>query len=477
MGTDLVPSKIEVDDLSFSTRFGTKIGDDYRQAVEVMMVFPEYALLKYRQVLEQLSAALCKLHKIPTDHYDSLHVQINELCHQGRIDDKLKSKFHELRIMTNRAVHKTPISEGDLEQYQVQEYKQEFISERNKQNKEVQEKAIHGRALLFEILKACSADFRYIKLNETLYMANLEHLELRQLVFNALNSQRAHEKFLGGKAIEKILSDQEAKSGTFIASYADISHRKSQLKIASSFYRAAIEIDAELDDLDTGILLDNAKVEQYQLSRSKAEYLFHFADIAVNEDLGEELYKEGFAALEVAVKKSFTPAIALLGAKHYFDENYSNALNLLITAFQSDNALAARFLFYYYSEGKACNKDPFLAKKYIEKACELDCTDSMLNLAMDYSNGNTFGKNIEKAKYWMNLAAEKGNLRAKLGYDLFFGNSVQKITTAFTDNLMKALDEANEGLKSKPLLVGQKLGVNEPCHCGSGKKYKKCCRN
>ena len=26
-----------------------------------------------------------------------------------------------------------------------------------------------------------------------------------------------------------------------------------------------------------------------------------------------------------------------------------------------------------------------------------------------------------------------------------------------------------------PLVVGDKVGRNDPCPCGSGKKYKKCC--
>ena len=32
-----------------------------------------------------------------------------------------------------------------------------------------------------------------------------------------------------------------------------------------------------------------------------------------------------------------------------------------------------------------------------------------------------------------------------------------------------------EGAKQKPVVAGQKVGRNEPCPCGSGKKYKKCC--
>ena len=31
--------------------------------------------------------------------------------------------------------------------------------------------------------------------------------------------------------------------------------------------------------------------------------------------------------------------------------------------------------------------------------------------------------------------------------------------------------------KPKPIVIEEKIGRNNPCHCGSGKKYKKCCMN
>ena len=34
---------------------------------------------------------------------------------------------------------------------------------------------------------------------------------------------------------------------------------------------------------------------------------------------------------------------------------------------------------------------------------------------------------------------------------------------------------ATDGFNPKPLVKGKKIGRNEPCPCGSGKKYKKCC--
>jgi uncharacterized protein len=32
-------------------------------------------------------------------------------------------------------------------------------------------------------------------------------------------------------------------------------------------------------------------------------------------------------------------------------------------------------------------------------------------------------------------------------------------------------------IESKPVVVGPKVGRNDPCPCGSGKKYKRCCLN
>jgi preprotein translocase subunit SecA len=36
-------------------------------------------------------------------------------------------------------------------------------------------------------------------------------------------------------------------------------------------------------------------------------------------------------------------------------------------------------------------------------------------------------------------------------------------------------ERADERPKAKPIRVGEKVGRNDPCPCGSGKKYKKCC--
>ena len=35
-------------------------------------------------------------------------------------------------------------------------------------------------------------------------------------------------------------------------------------------------------------------------------------------------------------------------------------------------------------------------------------------------------------------------------------------------------DPSSPGVKQEPVKVGPKIGRNDPCPCGSGKKYKQC---
>jgi preprotein translocase subunit SecA len=49
-------------------------------------------------------------------------------------------------------------------------------------------------------------------------------------------------------------------------------------------------------------------------------------------------------------------------------------------------------------------------------------------------------------------------------------------TTAAAAKASDMVNEANEAVsKAKPVRVGPKVGRNDPCPCGSGKKYKQCC--
>ena len=46
---------------------------------------------------------------------------------------------------------------------------------------------------------------------------------------------------------------------------------------------------------------------------------------------------------------------------------------------------------------------------------------------------------------------------------------------AASDPARNAATNAGSPEKAKPFRVAKKIGPNDPCPCGSGKKYKKCC--
>ena len=44
-----------------------------------------------------------------------------------------------------------------------------------------------------------------------------------------------------------------------------------------------------------------------------------------------------------------------------------------------------------------------------------------------------------------------------------------------SDVVSEAAQAAEKQSKAKPVRTGPKVGRNDPCTCGSGKKYKQCC--
>ena len=68
------------------------------------------------------------------------------------------------------------------------------------------------------------------------------------------------------------------------------------------------------------------------------------------------------------------------------------------------------------------------------------------------------------------VAADKEADRSFASYD------TSRFALAGQSSAAQEPDRPNaERPKSKPIRVGPKVGPNEKCPCGSGKKYKKCC--
>ena len=63
------------------------------------------------------------------------------------------------------------------------------------------------------------------------------------------------------------------------------------------------------------------------------------------------------------------------------------------------------------------------------------------------------------------------NLLNKLKTDLI----TVLINLIVVEKPIEKAEEENKPIKNIPNLAGKKMGRNEPCFCGSGKKYKYCC--
>jgi preprotein translocase subunit SecA len=49
-------------------------------------------------------------------------------------------------------------------------------------------------------------------------------------------------------------------------------------------------------------------------------------------------------------------------------------------------------------------------------------------------------------------------------------------TSTMSDDQQQAIDGSDKSQKQEPIRNrGQRIGRNDPCHCGSGKKFKNCC--
>jgi preprotein translocase subunit SecA len=71
-------------------------------------------------------------------------------------------------------------------------------------------------------------------------------------------------------------------------------------------------------------------------------------------------------------------------------------------------------------------------------------------------------------KFWPQAPAEVQDRRT---------TSTQRMRTIKddSDNLGLKAQEGSERGKPQPVHVEEKVGRNDPCPCGSGKKYKNCC--
>lgn len=91
--------------------------------------------------------------------------------------------------------------------------------------------------------------------------------------------------------------------------------------------------------------------------------------------------------------------------------------------------------------------------------------------------GNNVKPDKIKGNELIKKATRMGDKQATTYSKMFIENDLPKILADEFSNILDILSKGSlTGSKFAGFVGGRKIGVNDTCPCGSGKKYKRCCK-
>lgn len=445
-------------DLDFAYQFTKAIHEDYQTAIEFLNDNPDYALLKFRKITEELCVLIGKKMEIEFSS-SSLFDRIEDLDIAQVINQSTKRIFHQLRKLCNDGIHGGRNITMDDQQSYILETKKKFL-----------EKANQARNYTIELLEDI-----YLSLNlgnelPKFSIVNSADYDLKKVIYEGATSSTHQSKLKAGIAYETIAKQESIDKPLVVENSFKLYH-DGLLKLAASHYESAVELSFE----ESTYRHSPENLFLY----CDVESLFRSAKIAASGLIRGVTEKDALTQIKIAADRDYPEAVAYYGGYLFDEGRYEESKKYLQKAVDVDSALGNRYMFYLYSKAEHTEK---LALKHLEKAIELGCIDSIGELGALYHKGFIVEQNIEKAEDLLLESISKGSFIGKRYHLVEFNDLVgwmqenarkfsQEMEKAFS-NIQKELEES----KPKPITVN-KIGRNDPCICGSNKKYKKCCGN
>lgn len=452
-----------ITDLSLSQQLSSEVFNDYGTALEFIHSYPDYSLLKFREVVNTIVKLLVEHHGAPKLS-SSLIDRINYLSGERLISKELVSEFHKARKLGNVGVHKEVNLEGD----------KEFFERRKLA---LTDNALKARELIVSIMVQVYSTLYSSPLEAVITLAPIGMQDYKEALFNAAVSPDSKLKLKAGVICEAI-RDEHSSAGPIMASNSKVAHLRGLSQTALSFYEAAYKTSAPVDIFQKKVPSDKRSDEELQLALCDLEPLYKYAYLATTEEFPAETRKQGLNGLKVAADRGYGPAEAYYGATCYENEDFDTALKYLTKAEQKDEPLALRFLFYFYTDNLACQIDSDKGFAFLDKAIELGCSDSLATKGMALHKGNFIPQDEEGG---IRLLEESATMGSALGnrYLMVDCGELTKLIMDKTQDFTAKLMQTLEGMKPKPSRVPQKTKRNDICHCEEGqknrRKYKKCC--
>ena len=246
--------------------------------------------------------------------------------------------------------------------------------------------------------------------------------------------------------------------------------------INKALERAQQKVEARNFDMRKTLLkFDNVLNDQRHVIFSQrnniinTNEIFNYSETFLDETI-DQLISEKNLSINPKKSKDFETRVKTLVGKSFNDEEIKNLSEVKNDEFK--DKLKNKFLEKRNERLKKLGDDQ---SKEIEKRIFLQAIDANWKLHIQYLEQlrqviglRSYGQRDPLVEYKKEAFSLFENLLSKLKFDL--------ITILLNLTIIERTEEPTQNKnKINPKYVGKKMSRNEPCYCGSGKKYKHCC--
>ena len=246
--------------------------------------------------------------------------------------------------------------------------------------------------------------------------------------------------------------------------------------INKALERAQQKVEARNFDMRKTLLkFDNVLNDQRHVIFSQrnniinTNEIFNYSETFLDETI-DQLISEKNLSINPKKSKDFVIRVKTLVGKSFNDEEIKNLSEVKNDEFK--DKLKNKFLEKRNERLKKLGDDQ---SKEIEKRIFLQAIDANWKLHIQYLEQlrqviglRSYGQRDPLVEYKKEAFSLFENLLSKLKFDL--------ITILLNLTIIEKTEEPTQNKnKINPKYVGKKMSRNEPCYCGSGKKYKHCC--
>jgi len=476
-------------DIELSRNFGIEVYDEYCSSLDFIHLGARNSLVSFRVITEILCRRMLDDNNISAQE-DNLRSQIDELFECQIIVYALKSRLHSVRKLCNKNVHATePSSESNNEEG-IKDLKARYTSQ-------LREDAILARQLTVRNMEDIFPILTKDKTNISVTMTDIPDNSWSKTLADAATTSCARTQLQAGKIYEAQANEMRTKD-PYNFEY-DFCYRYNGLKkLAATYYEMSYKISANVGTNETKLLLNmiseplknNEICEQKtdvnnevhspekifkEYSNSEALYSF-WSVIQENDSFGGEWKIEYQWMLEASAKLGHPEAQAIYACRLLENGEFDSALSMLEHAITFEIDAAYLGIATYYNDKRTGKRDIKKALGYLNKGAEINGPDCLCTLGKLYYTGTWVEKSESKGIEYILQAIQLGSIAAENYYFKDILRVKEKQREKFENDISEGLNSVINLFNGGNKTVID-IGRNDPCHCGSGQKHKKCCLN